>query len=105
MKEDEGSCCDRSVGGFRRGFRGLEVVKGVEPFSHDFALVPLNCDLVLGEGSEQNEQADGVAHSPVGPDLWNTSPHFVSEVILLDVEQVSCCSSQGENCAAFEDAL
>ena len=38
----------------------------VEPFAHNLSLSPLHGDLVLGEGSEENEESDGIADSPVG---------------------------------------
>jgi len=65
------------------------VEERVEPFAHDLSLSPLHGDLVLGEGSEENEESDGIADGPVGPNLGNACLHGAGEVILLDVEQVA----------------
>ena len=70
----------------------------VEPFAHDLSLSPLHGNLVLGEGSEQHEESDGIADSPVGPHLGDACFHGAGEVILLDVEQVASGVHSCEKC-------
>ena len=69
------------------------MVERVEPFAHIQALSPLDCDLIHGQGSKQNEKANGIAEGPVGPDLGDTGFHLVSKVVLSNIEQVGCGAS------------
>lgn len=87
------------------GFDGFEMVERVEPLAHDLSLSPLNGDLVLGEGSQQHEQAHCVADAPVLPDSGDASTHLIWEVVLLDVQQVGCSGSGGEEGWAQQDSL
>lgn len=87
------------------GLDGVEVIERVEPLAHELSLSPLNCDLVLGEGSEENEQADGVDAGPVGPDLGDAGSHQVGEVVLIDVQHAYGGGAQGEQSSAAKDSL
>ena len=69
-------------------FNGLQVEERVEPFAHELALSPLNLDLLLGQGSQENEESEGITNGPVGPDLWQAGSHLVSEIVLSNIEQV-----------------
>ena len=73
----------------------LKMEQGVKPFAHNEALAPLNGHLVSGKRSQENEEADNVADSPVRPDLGETGSHNVCEVVVSDVENVYC---GGTNC-------
>ena len=77
----------------------------VEPLAHDLALSPLNLDLLLGEGSQKNEEADSVADGPVGPHLGDASLHLAGEVVLINIEQVGCGVEASEEGRGSQDTL
>ena len=83
----------------------LQMEEGVEPLAHDLALSPLDGDLVLGEGSQKNEESDGVADGPVGPDLGDACLHGAGEIVLLNIEQVASGVSEGKQGRVHKDAL
>ena len=67
---------------------GLQMEERVEPLTHNLALSPLDGDLVLGEGSQQNEEGNSVADGPVSVDLEDALEHQLGEIVLLDKEKV-----------------
>lgn len=87
------------------GLNGVEMIERVEPLAHDLSLSPLDCDLVLGEGSEENEQADGVDSGPVGPDLGDAGSHQVGEVVLIDVQHAYGGGARSEESSAAQDSF
>ena len=70
-------------------FNGLQVKERVEIFAHYLSLSPLHGDLVLGQGSEQDEERDGVANGPVGPHFGDACLHRASKIVLLNVKQIA----------------
>ena len=49
----------------------------VEPFAHDLSLSPLNGDLILGQGSEEDEESDSVANmANIAALIWQFVPRL-----------------------------
>ena len=68
----------------------LQMEQRVEPLAHNLTLSPLNLNLLLGEGSEEDEESNCIADSPPGPDLGDTRSHLISKVVLSNIEHVGC---------------
>ena len=73
----------------------------VEPFAHSYSLSPLNLDLILGKGSQQDKQCEDVESGPVGPNAGNAGAHLIGEIVLLDIEHVCSSVAEGENGSAL----
>jgi hypothetical protein len=72
------------VTSFASRFNGVQVIERIEPLAHDLSLSPLHSDLVSGQRSEENEEADTIEYTPVCPDLRDACSHHIWEVVLLD---------------------
>lgn len=81
------------------------MVKGVEVLAHDQSLSPLLSDLLLGEGSQEDWDDDGVAESPVLPGWEDSRPGNIGEVTLLDVQHVESGEEGGEESSGGENSL
>ena len=83
----------------------IKELKSVKPFAHILALSPLLCDFILGQGSQENEESHSVDGSPVGPNARDSGSHDISEVALLDVEQVNSCGASSHQGGALDASL
>lgn len=81
------------------------MVEWVKPLAHKLSFSPLDWNFFLGQRSQENEKTGGVDNGPVSPHFWDSWSDSLSEVVLLNVEQVSSSCGQGEEGGALKNSF